>query len=54
VQYAADLVDPYQRDYKIITSDLTMNKHSIPRDIVTMPLARFQSDREKRTSGAKK
>lgn len=54
VQYASDLVDPYQREFNIITSDLKINKHSIPRDIVTMPVARFQRDRGKRTSGAKK
>ncbi|SES78718.1 HD domain-containing protein [Methanococcoides vulcani] len=52
IQYAASIVDSYGREFGMITEHLTMNKHSIPRDIVTIPLARYQRDRKKRTSGA--
>ncbi|WP_440952782.1 HD domain-containing protein [Methanococcoides sp. FTZ1] len=52
VQYAASIVDSYGREFGIITDHLAMNKHSIPRDIVTIPLERYQRDRKKGTSGA--
>ncbi|MGP8321012.1 MAG: HD domain-containing protein [Methanosarcinaceae archaeon] len=45
VEYARSLKDPYQREFAAIIDHLVMNKHSIPRDIVTM-----QADRYSRTT----
>jgi len=41
VEYARTLVDSYGREIEAIRDYLVMNKHSIPRDIVSMPAARY-------------
>ena len=51
VDYARTLVDSYKREFGAIKDYLAMNKHSIPRDIVSIQAARYY--RKKQTAGAK-
>jgi hypothetical protein len=41
VAYGKSLVKPYQYEFREIIDMLKIEKHSIPRDIVTIPLSRF-------------
>ena len=41
VAYGKALVEPYHYEFKEIIDVLKMEKHSIPRDIVTLPLSRY-------------
>ncbi|MBP2030181.1 hypothetical protein J2755_001115 [Methanohalophilus levihalophilus] len=41
VTYGKNLVGPYQYEFREIINMLKMEKHSIPRDIVTLPLKRY-------------
>lgn len=41
VEYARKLADSYKIEFEEIRAYLTMNKHSIPRDIVTIPVSRY-------------
>jgi HD superfamily phosphohydrolase len=43
VEYARMLADAYQPEFGEIRDYLVMNKHSIPRDIVTIPANRYAS-----------
>jgi HD superfamily phosphohydrolase len=43
VEYARMLADAYQPEFGEIREYLAMNKHSIPRDIVTIPANRYAS-----------
>ncbi|MBW6470624.1 MAG: HD domain-containing protein, partial [Methanosarcinaceae archaeon] len=40
-EYASSLKDSYGREFSQIMKYLVMNKHSIPRDIVTMQASRY-------------
>ncbi|MDW7731000.1 MAG: HD domain-containing protein [Methanolobus sp.] len=43
VEYARVLADAYRQEFEEIMDYLVMNKHSIPRDIVTIPVNRYAS-----------
>ncbi|WP_406656472.1 HD domain-containing protein [Methanolobus sp. ZRKC2] len=43
VEYARALADAYRQEFEEIMDYLVMNKHSVPRDIVTIPLSRYAS-----------
>jgi uncharacterized protein YwgA len=43
VQYARTLADAYSPEFEEIMDYLEMNKHAIPRDIVTIPVKRYAS-----------
>lgn len=49
VEYAGELADAYKQEFGEIMDHLVMNRHSIPRDIVTIPLTRYAS--RKRQTG---
>ncbi len=51
VDYARPLVDSYSREFGALKDYLVMNKHSIPRDIVSIQASRYY--RKKQTAGAK-
>lgn len=51
VEYAGTLSDAYRAEFDEMMSYLIMNKHSITRDIVTMPSGRYAS--KKRLKGVK-
>ncbi len=51
VEYAGSLADAYRTEFEEMMSHLSMNKHSITRDIVTIPSNRYVS--KKRPTGVK-
>ncbi|WMW22082.1 HD domain-containing protein [Methanolobus mangrovi] len=51
VEYAGTLADAYRPEFDEMMSHLSMNKHSITRDIVTIPSNRYVS--KKRPTGVK-
>ncbi|MCC7576673.1 MAG: HD domain-containing protein, partial [Methanomethylovorans sp.] len=45
-EYASKLAGSYAHEYRQIESYVKMNKHSIPKDIVTMPLVRYTPQKQ--------
>ncbi|MEA1984493.1 MAG: HD domain-containing protein [Euryarchaeota archaeon] len=54
VRYGQLLSRSYDREFRMLVERLTIDKHSIPRDIVTIPVSRYRSKQHRKVSGVNK